>query len=74
MEEATQTRHVDDATFAALQKHFDDTQIVAITWLNAVENYFNLLNGPLGIGSDGLCAIADRRKGRPVGAAAVNAA
>ena len=74
VEEATQTRRVDDATFAALQQHFDDTQIVAITWLNAVENYFNLLNGPLGIGSDGLCAIADRRKGRPVGSAAVNAA
>ena len=34
-------------------------QIVAITWLNAVENYFNLLNGPLGIESDGLCAIAE---------------
>ena len=37
-------------------------QIVAITWLNAVENYFNLLNGPLGIESDGLCAIAEGRR------------
>jgi AhpD family alkylhydroperoxidase len=61
VEEATQTRRVDDATFATLRSHFDDTQIVAITWLNAVENYFNLLNGPLEIGSDGLCAIAQQR-------------
>ena len=30
-------------------------------WLNAVENYFNLLNAPLEIESDGLCAIAERR-------------
>jgi AhpD family alkylhydroperoxidase len=65
VEEATQTRHVEDATFAALRSHFDDTQIVAITWLNAVENYFNLLNGPLGIGSDGLCAIAEQRSHEP---------
>jgi hypothetical protein len=44
-----------------LKKHFSDQQIVAITWLNAVENYFNLMNGPLEIESDGLCAIAERR-------------
>jgi hypothetical protein len=61
VEEATRTRHVDDATFATLRQHFDEREIVAITWLNAVENYFNLLNVPLDIGSDGLCAIAERR-------------
>ena len=64
VEEATRTKRVSDATFAELRAHFDDRQIVAITWLNAVENYFNLLNGPLEIGSDGLCAIAERRTGR----------
>ena len=53
-----------DETFAALRSHFDETQIVAITWMNAVENYFNLLNGPLGIESDGLCAIAEHRTSR----------
>jgi AhpD family alkylhydroperoxidase len=74
VEEATRTRHVDDATFAALEAHFDDTQIVAITWLNAVENYFNLLNGPLEIGSDGLCAIAEGRSHRSGRSTAVNAA
>jgi AhpD family alkylhydroperoxidase len=64
VEEATRTRRVSDATFAELRAHFDERQIVAITWLNAVENYFNLLNGPLEIESDGLCAIAERRTGR----------
>ena len=64
MEEATRTKRVSDATFAELRAHFDDRQIVAITWLNAVENYFNLLNGPLEIGSDGLCAIAEQRTRR----------
>lgn len=64
VEEATRTRRVSDQTFAALTRHFDDRQIASITWLNAVENYFNLLNGPLGIESDGLCAIADRRARR----------
>ena len=61
VEEATRDRRVSDDTFAALRAHFDDRQIVAITWLNAVENYFNLINGPLGIESDGLCAIAEQR-------------
>jgi alkylhydroperoxidase family enzyme len=61
VEEATRTKRVTDQTFATLRTHFTDEQIVAITWVNAVENYFNLLNGPLGIESDGLCSIAERR-------------
>ena len=61
VEEATQKKQVSDATFAALREHFDERQIVEITWLNAVENYFNLINVPLEIESDGLCAIAERR-------------
>jgi alkylhydroperoxidase family enzyme len=63
VEEATRTKRVSDETFAAMHAHFDERQIVAITWLNAVENYFNLLNGPLGIESDGLCALAERQRG-----------
>lgn len=61
VEEATRHKHVSDATFAELRKHFDEREIVEITWLNALENYYNLLNLPLGIESDGLCAIAQRR-------------
>ncbi len=67
VEEATRTKRASDETFAALRAHFDDRQIVALTWLNAVENYFNLLNGPLGIESDGLCAIAQGRRGASPG-------
>ena len=74
VEEATQHKRVSDETFAALRAHFDDEQIVAITWLNAVENYFNLINGPLGIESDGLCSIAERRTGRAKATAARSAA
>ena len=61
VEEATRTKHVSDATFAELRRHFDEREIVEITWLNALENYYNLLNLPLGIEADGLCAIAQRR-------------
>lgn len=61
VEEATRHKHVSDATFAELQRHFNEREIVEITWLNALENYYNLLNLPLGIEADGLCAIAQRR-------------
>jgi alkylhydroperoxidase family enzyme len=61
VEEATRRKHVSDTTFAELQRHFNEREIVEITWLNALENYYNLLNLPLGIEADGLCAIAQRR-------------
>ncbi len=56
-EAVTEDVHVDDATFEALQAHFSEREIVEITWLCATENYYNRLNGPLGIGSDGLCSV-----------------
>jgi AhpD family alkylhydroperoxidase len=61
VEEATRHKQVSDATFDELRRHFSEKEIVEITWMNAVENYFNLINIPLGIESDGLCAIAERR-------------
>lgn len=57
-EEATRSRKVSDATFEALRSHFDERQIVELTWLNAVGNYFNLIAVPLGLESDGLAEIA----------------
>ena len=60
-EEATKVKRVGDETWAALRDHFDDREIVEITWINAIENYYNLINIPLQIDSDGLCAIAQRR-------------
>jgi AhpD family alkylhydroperoxidase len=62
VEEATRHKRVSDATFEALRRHFDDTAIAEITWLCALENYFNLVNLPLEIESDGLCVIAERRR------------
>ena len=38
-----------DATFAELRRHLGGREIVEITWLNALENYYNLPNLPLGI-------------------------
>lgn len=58
VEQATRSKHVSDETFAELRRHFDDREIVEITWVNALENYYNLINIPLGIESDGFCAIA----------------
>jgi alkylhydroperoxidase family enzyme len=45
-----------------MQKHFNDREIVEITVLNAAENFYNLLNIPLEIEEDGLCAIQQGRK------------
>jgi alkylhydroperoxidase family enzyme len=60
-EEATRQKKVSDETFAELRKHFSEREIVEITFLNALENFYNLLNLPLGIEDDGLCAIAEQR-------------
>lgn len=57
VDEATRNKHVDDATFAALQRHYSEREIVQITLLNAIENFYNLMNAPLNIDSDELCEI-----------------
>jgi AhpD family alkylhydroperoxidase len=63
--EATRSRRVSDAAFANLRKHFSEREIVELTFANAVENFHNLIGIPLGIESDGLCAIAQARGRRP---------
>jgi AhpD family alkylhydroperoxidase len=60
-EEATRNKAVSDATFESLRQHFNEREIVEITWVNAFQNFFNLINRPLGIGSDGLCSLAQAR-------------
>lgn len=63
VEEATRHRKVSDATFEELRKHFGEREIVEITYLNAIENFYNLINLPLEIeASDGLCAIQQSRR------------
>jgi alkylhydroperoxidase family enzyme len=45
-------------------KHFDAQQIVELTWLNALGNFFNLIAIPLGVENDGLMQLAlERRAG-----------
>jgi alkylhydroperoxidase family enzyme len=58
VEEATLQKHVSDATFDSLRACFDDREIAELTLYNAIENFYNLLNIPLEIGSDGLENIA----------------
>ncbi len=60
VDEATRSKHVEDETFDRLRSHFDDTEIVCITTLNAVENYYNLVNAPLRIPSDELCKTLNK--------------
>lgn len=54
LEEVNLTKTATDKTFEDLQKFFTDQEIVEITWINATENYFNLLTKPLGLTSDEL--------------------
>lgn len=56
-EETTRNKHVEDSTFKRLQRHFSEREIVQITLINALENFANLTNAPLNIGSDELCEI-----------------
>lgn len=57
VDEATRNKHVSDSTFERLQNHFNEREIVQITLLNAIENFYNLMNAPMNIGSDELCEI-----------------
>ncbi|MEO7436179.1 MAG: carboxymuconolactone decarboxylase family protein [Candidatus Binatia bacterium] len=57
VEAIAREHHVDDATFEELRRHFDEKTIVEITWVNALEQYFNAINVGLGIGSDGFCTL-----------------
>ncbi len=57
VEATTRDKHVSDDVFAALKEHFSDEEIVEITMVNAAENFYNMINIPLEIESDGLCAL-----------------
>jgi AhpD family alkylhydroperoxidase len=62
-EEMTRERKVSDATFEALRAHFDQRQIVELAWLCAIGNFYNLEAVALGLESDGLAELAERRAG-----------
>lgn len=57
VEEATREVDVADDTFEALRPYFSEREIVELTWLMALENYYNHMNRALNIGSDNLCDI-----------------
>ena len=56
-EEVTLSKTATDECFAELKRHFTDEEIIEITWLNAVENYFNYQAKPLGLTSDSLYQV-----------------
>lgn len=60
-EEFSINKHVHDEIFAGLTKHFTETEIVELVWMNAAEHYFNALSVPLGIKTDGLRLLAEER-------------
>ena len=54
VKEVTLTKNSSDTVFDRLRQYFSDKEIVEITWVNASENYFNLLAKPMGLDSDNL--------------------
>ncbi len=57
-EEATHTGvQVQQKTFDELKKYFSEREILELTVAVALENFYNRLNAPLGVGSQGFCAI-----------------
>lgn len=65
-EETTRHHDVSDETFEEAQRHFTDVEIIELTWLIAIETYFNVLKAPLQIGSDGLRELAEERIERKI--------
>ncbi|HEY8153125.1 MAG TPA: carboxymuconolactone decarboxylase family protein [Myxococcota bacterium] len=63
-EEVTRRRSASDAVFENLRKHVSEKEIVEITWLNAVGNFFNLMAVPLELESDDFMALALRQAER----------
>jgi AhpD family alkylhydroperoxidase len=59
--EVTCRRSVSDVTFDTLRKHCNEQQIVEITWLNAIGNFFNLMAVPLQLESDDFTALQLQR-------------
>ncbi len=57
VESITKQKIVSDELFSSLKQHFSDTEIIEITYLCAMENFYNCMNIPLGIESDNLCAL-----------------
>lgn len=55
--EITQHVSVPDELYQEVSSHWRDEEIIAISYFTAIENYYNRLIKPIGIGSDELCSI-----------------
>lgn len=60
VKEVTKKVSVEDNTYAQLEKHWNEKEIIELTYLAASENFLNRLVTPLNIGSDNLCEIRNR--------------
>jgi len=62
--EVTRRRNVSDAVFERLRKQCSEQEIVEITWLNGIGNFFNLMAVPLQLESDDFTGRALRHAKR----------
>lgn len=53
---------VSEATFAELKEHFDDREILELSVSVATENFYNRLNAPLEIESQGFCSLPQTKE------------
>jgi alkylhydroperoxidase family enzyme len=58
--ELTRDKQVRSTTFARLTRYYNEREICDIVWLVASEHLNNITNIGLGIGSDGLCELAQQ--------------
>lgn len=58
--ELTQYKKVSDETYEASKKHLTEKELIGVSWAVASEHYYNLMNIPFEVGSDGLCTIVKR--------------
>lgn len=54
--------NVSDATFAQLKAALPERQVAEVVWLAAFTIYLNMLARPLGLTSDGFCAIVQKQQ------------
>lgn len=50
-------KKVSDETFKEMNEHFSEKQVIDIVTLNAIEHFYNALNIPFNIDSDGLAEL-----------------
>jgi len=61
-DEVVKQGNVSDATFEQLKARLPERQVAEVVWLAAFVIYTNMLARPLGLPSDGFCAIVQKQK------------